>query len=133
MTLILQHLRRYGEVSIFLFRFTNTIGVPELISVWKNPEFNAKQSAFYYDRVIEISTPDWTAYDTKRFGVKLTCTIVTERACTSPDLIDAVAVNDLPSRPRSRSDGSRSGQILSPDPACSRRTRFRSSIAFGCL
>ena len=51
--------------------WTNTIGAPELITVWKDPDFDAKQRAFYYVRVIEIPTPRWTAYDAKRFGIKM--------------------------------------------------------------
>ncbi len=67
--------------------WTNTIGAPELITTWKDPQFDAKQRAFYYARVIEIPTPRWTAYDAKRFGTKPlpgTQMIVTERAYTSP-------------------------------------------------
>ncbi len=67
--------------------WTNTIGAPELISVWKDPDFDAKQRAFYYVRVIEIPTPRWTAYDAKRFQVKPlsgTQMTTTERAYTSP-------------------------------------------------
>jgi hypothetical protein len=67
--------------------WTNTIGSPELIAVWKDPEFDASQPAFYYGRVIEIPTPRWTAYDAKRFGIKpLPGTTMTlqERAYTSP-------------------------------------------------
>jgi hypothetical protein len=67
--------------------WTNTIGASELITVWKDPNFNADQRAFYYARVIEIPTPRWTAYDVKRFGVKPlpgTRMTVTERAYTSP-------------------------------------------------
>jgi hypothetical protein len=67
--------------------WTNTIGAPELIAVWKDPDFDAKQRAFYYVRVIEIPTPRWTAYDAKRFGVKPlpgTNMTTTERAYTSP-------------------------------------------------
>jgi hypothetical protein len=67
--------------------WTNTIGAPELITVWKDPDFDAKQRAFYYVRVLEIPTPRWTAYDAKRFGVKpLPGTRMTtnERAYTSP-------------------------------------------------
>jgi Protein of unknown function (DUF3604) len=67
--------------------WTNTIGAPELITVWKDPEFDVKQRAFYYVRVIEIPTPRWTAYDAKRFGVKPlpgTRMTTTERAYTSP-------------------------------------------------
>ena len=67
--------------------FTNAIGAPELSAVWKDPEFDASQRAFYYARVIEIPTPRWTAYDAKRFGVKPlpgTRMTITERAYTSP-------------------------------------------------
>ncbi|HEU4381954.1 MAG TPA: DUF3604 domain-containing protein [Anaeromyxobacteraceae bacterium] len=67
--------------------WTNTIGDPELIAVWKDPDFDPRQRAFYYARVIEIPTPRWTAYDAKRFGVKpLPGTTMTlqERAYTSP-------------------------------------------------
>ncbi len=67
--------------------WTNTIGAPELIGVWTDPDFDAGQSAVYYLRVLEIPTPRWTAYDAKRFGVqpppeaRMT---ITERAYTSP-------------------------------------------------
>ena len=67
--------------------WTNTIGAPELIAVWKDPEFDAGQRAFYYARVIEIPTPRWTAYDVKRFGnqpLPGTTMVLQERAYTSP-------------------------------------------------
>jgi hypothetical protein len=67
--------------------WTNTIGTPELIAVWKDPDFDPKQPAFYYGRVIEIPTPRWTAYDAKRFGSQPlpgTRMTITERAYTSP-------------------------------------------------
>jgi Protein of unknown function (DUF3604) len=67
--------------------WTNTIGAPELIAAWKDPDFDPKLRAFYYARVIEIPTPRWTAYDQKRFGIKMDAKVpmtVTERAYTSP-------------------------------------------------
>ena len=67
--------------------WTNTIGDPELIKVWKDPDFDPKQRAFYYARVMEIPTPRWTAYDAKRFGVKPlpnTRMTIQERGYTSP-------------------------------------------------
>jgi Protein of unknown function (DUF3604) len=67
--------------------WTNTIGAPELITVWKDPEFDAAQRAFYYGRVLEIPTPRWTAYDAKRFGIKMPKEVpmtTIERAYTSP-------------------------------------------------
>jgi hypothetical protein len=67
--------------------WTNTIGEPELIAVWKDPDFDASLRAFYYVRVLEIPTPRWTAYDAKRFGTKPlpgTSMTLQERAYTSP-------------------------------------------------
>jgi hypothetical protein len=76
-----------STVDVANATWTNTIGAPELIAVWKDPEFDAKQRAFYYGRVIEIPTPRWTAYDAARFGVKMPKEVpmtTTERAYTSP-------------------------------------------------
>jgi hypothetical protein len=76
-----------STVDVANATWTNTIGAPELIAVWKDPAFDPKQRAFYYVRVLEIPTPRWTAYDAKRFGTKpLPGTTMTlqERAYTSP-------------------------------------------------
>ena len=56
-----------NTVDIKNASWTNTIGSNELITVWKDPDFNRQQKAFYYARVLEIPTPRWTAYDAKRF------------------------------------------------------------------
>ncbi|MEK1944734.1 MAG: DUF3604 domain-containing protein [Ensifer adhaerens] len=67
--------------------WTNTIGAPELISVWTDPAFDPAQRAFYYARVLEIPTPRWTAYDAKYFGVTMPPEVPMssqERAYTSP-------------------------------------------------
>jgi Protein of unknown function (DUF3604) len=67
--------------------WTNTIGDPELITVWKDPDFNPRLSAFYYARVIEIPTPRWTAYDAKYFHTQMpkeVPMVTQERAYTSP-------------------------------------------------
>ena len=67
--------------------WTNTIGAPELIAVWKDPNFDRGQRAFYYGRVIEIPTPRWTAYDAKFFAVDAppgTTMKLQDRAYTSP-------------------------------------------------
>ena len=67
--------------------WTNTIGDPELIAVWKDLDFDPSLKAFYYARVIEIPTPRWTAYDAKRFNVTVSKEVLMttqERAYTSP-------------------------------------------------
>ncbi|HEX5939191.1 MAG TPA: DUF3604 domain-containing protein [Dehalococcoidia bacterium] len=67
--------------------WTNTIGVPELVAVWTDPDFDPAQRAFYYGRVLEIPTPRWTAYDAKYFGIEMPegATVkMQERAYTSP-------------------------------------------------
>ncbi len=67
--------------------WTNTIGDSELITVWKDPDFDPSQRAFYYARVIEIPTPRWAAYDAKFYGVEMSDEvpmITQERAYTSP-------------------------------------------------
>ena len=51
------------------------------------PNFDPKQRAFYYVRVLEIPTPRWTTYDAKFFKVKLPTDVpasIQERAYTSP-------------------------------------------------
>ena len=66
---------------------SNTIGAAELAVVWKDPDFQPAQRAFYYARVIETPTPRWTAYDQVRFGVKMSDDVPMkqqERAWTSP-------------------------------------------------
>jgi hypothetical protein len=65
----------------------NSIGSPELMSTWTDPDFDVTQPAFYYARVIEIPTPRWTAYEAKRFEITMSADVpmtTEERAYTSP-------------------------------------------------
>jgi len=76
-----------NTVNVEKATWKNSIGSPELSATWTDPEFDAKQPAFYYARVIEIPTPRWTAYEALRFGVKMTPDVpmtTQERAYTSP-------------------------------------------------
>ena len=51
--------------------WTNTIGASELATVWTDPDFDPKESAFYYTRVLEIPTPRWVLYDKVRLGAEI--------------------------------------------------------------
>lgn len=76
-----------NTVDVANATWTNSIGESQLAAIWKDPDFDAALPAFYYARVIEIPTPRWTAYDQKRFGIKMADNvpmIITERAYTSP-------------------------------------------------
>jgi hypothetical protein len=76
-----------NTVDIKNANWTNTIGSSELGAVWSDPDFDPKERAFYYARVIEIPTPRWIVYDAFRFGVEIpkdAKTIHQERAYTSP-------------------------------------------------
>ena len=76
-----------NTVDVEAANWTNTIGASELATVWTDPDFDAKQKAFYYARVIEIPTPRWVLYDKLRFGIDIPegATIIhQERAYTSP-------------------------------------------------
>ena len=44
-------------------QYSNDIGDIELSTLWQDPEFNIKQRAFYYVRVLQIPTPRHSLYD----------------------------------------------------------------------
>jgi len=76
-----------NTVDVKKATWTNSIGAPELVTTWEDPDFDPKEKAFYYARVIEIPTPRWTAYEAKRYGVEMpenVPMITNERAYTSP-------------------------------------------------
>ena len=76
-----------NTVDVANATWTNSIGASELITVWKDPDFDSKLRAVYYARVIEIPTPRWTTYDAKYFGIEIpegAPPSTQERAYTSP-------------------------------------------------
>ena len=53
----------------------------------RKPNFDNAEQAFYYVRALEIPTPRWTAYNAKRFNIKMgpeVLMITQERVYTSP-------------------------------------------------
>jgi hypothetical protein len=76
-----------NTVDIKNATWMNSIGASELGTVWTDPDFDVKERAFYYARVIEIPTPRWIVYDALRFNVEIPKdaeTIHQERAYTAP-------------------------------------------------
>jgi len=77
-----------NTVDVKAARYTNTVGAAQLSVVWHDPEFDPKQRAFYYVRVIEIPTPRQSLYDAVALGIdpaqtKMPVTLQ-ERAWSSP-------------------------------------------------
>jgi hypothetical protein len=76
-----------NTVNEAMANFDNSIGSPSLSGFWQDPDFDAKERAFYYVRVLEIPTPRWTTYDAKHFKVERPKDVpisIQERAYTSP-------------------------------------------------
>jgi Protein of unknown function (DUF3604) len=76
-----------NTVDVANATYTNSIGAAQLVASWKDPDFDRSLRAVYYVRVLEIPTPRWTAYDAKRFNVKMSKEVpmtTQERAYTSP-------------------------------------------------
>ncbi|MDZ7628287.1 MAG: DUF3604 domain-containing protein [Parvularculaceae bacterium] len=48
--------------------YTNAVGAAELAAVWRDPDFDPSQKAFYYLRVLEIPTPRNSTYDAAALG-----------------------------------------------------------------
>jgi hypothetical protein len=116
-----------NTVDVANATWTNTIGAQSLVELWRDPGFDPAQRAFYYVRVLEIPTPRWTAYDAKRFDVKMgkeVRMITQERAYTSPiwyTPAEAVAANQakqnaprVPSSP-TLAPAATTGEAIKPD------------------
>ena len=76
-----------STVDLKTLRYKNTVGQPQLATVWKDPDFDPVERAFYYARVLEIPTPRWTEYDRKKYGFNSpdeAPKIIQDRAYSSP-------------------------------------------------
>jgi hypothetical protein len=60
-----------NTVDIATATYTNSIGEALMMAHWRDPDFDPKLRAFYYVRVLEIPTPNWTTYDAAFFGIDL--------------------------------------------------------------
>jgi hypothetical protein len=76
-----------NTVDLTTATYANTIGSPELMGTWTDPDFKPNQHALYYVRVLEIPTPRWTTYDAVRNKLALLPDVesaIQERAWSSP-------------------------------------------------
>ncbi len=76
-----------NTVDLARATYSNTIGSVELMGAWTDADFDAKQYALYYARVLEIPTPRWTTYEAVLNNLPLLkdeAATIQERAWTSP-------------------------------------------------
>ena len=77
-----------NTVDIETGLWSNSIGAPQLATVWEDPDFDRDTTAFYYVRAIEIPTPRHSLYDAIALGKDVEDTqhpaTIQERAYSSP-------------------------------------------------
>lgn len=76
-----------NTVDLARASYSNDIGSAELTAVWQDPQFNPRQRAFYYVRVLEIPTPRHTLFDAialNKEHPKSQASSIQERAYSSP-------------------------------------------------
>ena len=76
-----------NTVDVEQASYDNSIGSAQLSALWRDPDFDREQHAFYYARVLEIPTPRWSTYDAAKLGEQIPKGLpatIQERAYTSP-------------------------------------------------
>ncbi len=76
-----------AQVNLEDCSYSADSGADELKTLWRDPEFDAMQSAFYYIRVLENPTCRWSTWDAIRAGSKRNPSMAAtlqERAWSSP-------------------------------------------------
>jgi hypothetical protein len=76
-----------NTVDLKTATYNNSIGAAALTGSWTDDDFDPRQPAFYYARVLEIPTPRWSTYEAVRNELPLlpeVASVVQERAWGSP-------------------------------------------------
>jgi len=75
-----------STVDVESATYLNSIGSHSLSTTWTDPDFNRRQAAFYYVRVLQIPTPRWQTYQTSFYGTteRPEPAVIQERAYSSP-------------------------------------------------
>ena len=76
-----------ASVDLTSCQFSAGTGATELKTVWRDPDYNPNQSAFYYVRVLMNPTCRWSSFDAIRLGREPDPTVpatIQERAWSSP-------------------------------------------------
>ena len=76
-----------AEVDLKTGRWTESKGASQLSALWRDPEFDPSQRAFYYVRVLENPKLRWSTHDANTLGIeplKELHSTIQERAYTSP-------------------------------------------------
>ena len=80
-----------ATVDLTTCSFSSDSGANELKTLWRDPDYDPTQSAFYYVRVIMNPTCRWSSYDAIRLGREPDSRVpatIRERAWTSPIWLD---------------------------------------------
>lgn len=83
-----------AEVSISDCSWTDGAGASELKVLWSDADFDPRDDAFYYVRVVQNPTCRWTTYDSLRLGQEPPTDVpatVTEMAWASPVWVKALS------------------------------------------
>jgi len=77
-----------NTVDLTTGKYSNTIGASDFTAVWRDPDFDPGQRAFYYARVLEIPTPRYSLLDAIALGIDVRETgrpaTIQERVYSSP-------------------------------------------------
>ena len=80
-----------ARVDLDTCQYSQGSGANELKTIWRDPDYDPGQSAFYYVRAIMNPTCRWSSYDAIRLGRKPDPRVpptIRERAWTSPIWLD---------------------------------------------